>query len=69
MNNIKVNANMSHEELIKELLWHDMKDCYRYKDLLASDDKEVIKLAIELLTIDGIEKCQINRCREVFLYE
>ena len=46
-----------------------MKDCYRYKDLLASDDKEVIKLAIELLTIDVIEKCQINRCREVFLYE
>ena len=46
-----------------------MKDCYRYKDLLESDDEEVIKLAIELLTIDVIEKCQINRCREVFLHE
>ena len=69
MNNIKVNANMSHEELIKELLWHDMKDCYRYKELLESEDVEVIKLAVELLTIDVIEKCQINRCREVFLHE
>jgi hypothetical protein len=27
----------------------------------------VIKLAIELLVVDGIEECQIRRCREKFL--
>lgn len=60
---------MDTSELLEHLRWIDIPDCKKYKDLLESDDKEIIKLAIELLTIDGIEKCQIDRCKERFLHE
>ena len=49
--------------------WYDIPDCKKYKELLESKDKEAIKLAIELLTVDGIEKYQIDRCKEKFLHE
>ena len=55
---------MINNEIIEHLRWIDIPDCKKYKELLESDDKEVIRLAIELLTIDGIEKCQIDRCKE-----
>lgn len=65
---IKIIA-MDTNDILKMIHWYDIPDCKKYKDLLESDDKEVIKLAIELLTIDGVEKCQINRCKEKFLHE
>lgn len=68
MNGIK-NIAMNHNELLEHLHWIDIPDCEKYKELLESKDKEVIRLAIELLTIDKVEKCQIDRCRERFLHE
>ena len=60
---------MKDNELLEHLRWIDIPDCKKYKDLLESDDKEVIRLAIELLNIDRVEKCQIDRCKEKFLHE
>lgn len=65
---IKIIA-MGTNDILEMIHWYDIPDCKKYKDLLESDDKEVIKLAIELLTIDGVEKCQIDRCKEKFLHE
>ena len=58
---------MNKKELIEHIRWIDIPDFKKYKELLESKDKEVIKLAIELLVVDGIEECQIRRCREKFL--
>ena len=69
MRSVKKFYQMNHNELLEHFRWIDISDCKKYKDLLESDDKEVIRLAIELLTIDGIEKCQIDRCKEKFLHE
>lgn len=60
---------MDANEILEHLHWIDIPDCKKYKELLESKDKEVIRLAIELLTIDGIEKCQIDRYKERFLHE
>ena len=60
---------MKDNDILEMLRWYDIPDCKKYKELLESKDKEVIRLAIELLTIDKVEKCQIDRCREVFLHE
>ena len=60
---------MKDNDILEHFRWIDIPDCKKYKELLESDDKEVIRLAIELLTIDGIEKCQIDRCKEKFLHE
>lgn len=68
MDDIK-NIAMDINELSEHLRWIDIPDCKKYKELLESDDKEVIRLAIELLIIDRIEKCQIDRCKEKFLHE
>lgn len=63
------NIAMDVNDLLECLRWSDIPDCKKYKDLLESEDREVIRLAIELLTINGIEKCQIDRCKEKFLHE
>lgn len=68
INGIK-NIAMNYNELLEHFRWIDIPDCKKYKELLESKDKEVVKLAIELLTIDRIEKCQIDRCKEKFLHE
>lgn len=39
----------------------------KYKNLLKSPDKETVKLAIELLKIDGVDLKQIRICQERFL--
>lgn len=56
-------------ELLEQLRWIDIPDCEKYKELLESEDKEVIRLAIELMIIDGIDNTQIIRCRQRFLSE
>lgn len=66
MKNIAIDTN---NELLEHFRWYDIPDCKKYKDLLESKDKEVIRLAIELLTVDGVEKYQIDCCRERFLHE
>lgn len=66
MKNIAIDTN---DELLEHFRWIDIPDCKKYKEFLESKDKEVIRLAIELLIIDGIEKCQIDRCKEIFLHE
>lgn len=63
--NIAMDAN----EILEHLHWIDIPDCKKYKELLESKDKEVIRLAIELLTVDGVEERQIDRCRGRFLHE
>lgn len=60
---------MKDNDILEMFRWYDIPDCKKYKELLESKDKEVIRLAIELLTIDKVEKCQIDRCRERFLHE
>ena len=60
---------MKDNDILEMFRWYDIPDCKKYKELLESEDREVVKLAIELLTIDKVEKCQIDRCREVFLHE
>lgn len=66
MKNIAIDIN---DELLEHFRWYDIPDCKKYKELLESKDKEVIRLAIELLTVDGVEKRQIDRCRGRFLHE
>lgn len=66
MNGIK-DTNMSNDEIIEYFRWEEIPDCKKYKELLTSKDKEVVKLAIELLVVDGIDAYQIRRCREKFL--
>lgn len=63
------NIAMELNELIECLRWSDLPDCKKYKDLLESEDREVVKLAIELLTIDNVDKRQIKICRSRFLHE
>lgn len=66
MNDIK-DTDMSNNEIIEYFRWYDIPDCKKYKELLTSKDREVVKLAIELLVVDGIDAYQIRRCREKFL--
>lgn len=58
---------MNNNEIIEFFRWEEIPDCKRYKELLTSKDREVVKLAIELLIVDGVDKYQIRRCREKFL--
>lgn len=60
---------MKDNDILEMFRWYDIPDCKKYKELLESKDKEVIRLAIELLTVDGVEKRQIDRCRGRFLHE
>lgn len=60
---------MDINELLECLRWSDIPDCKKYKDLLESEDREVVKLAIELLKIDNIDEYQIKICRSRFLQE
>jgi hypothetical protein len=69
LRNAKIFYQMKDNELLEHLRWIDIPDCKKYKDLLESEDREVVKFAIELLTVDGVEKRQIDRCRERFLHE
>ena len=66
MNGIK-DTDMSNNEIMEHFRWIDIPDCKKYKELLESKDKEVIKLAIQLLVVDGVDAYQIRRCREKFL--
>ena len=58
---------MNNNEIIEFFRWEDIPDCKRYEELLTSKDREIVKLAIELLVVDGIDAYQIRRCREKFL--
>lgn len=60
---------MSANGILEYLRWIDIPDCKKYKELLESEDKEVVKLAIELLKIDNVDKHQIKICRSRFLQE
>ena len=60
---------MDIKEILEILRWSDIPDCKKYKEFLESEDKEIIKLAIELLNIDGIDERQIKICRSRFLQE
>ena len=63
------NITMDTNELLECLRWIDIPDCKKYKELLESKDKEVVKLAIELLNIDNVDEHQIKICRSRFLQE
>lgn len=60
---------MSANGILEYLRWCDIPDCKKYKELLESEDREVVKLAIELLKIDNVDECQIKICRSRFLQE
>lgn len=60
---------MKDNEILEHLRRIDIPDCKKYKEFLESKDKEVVRLAIELLIIDRVERCQIDRCKERFLHE
>lgn len=60
---------MDINELLEYFRWNDIPDCKKYKDLLESEDREVVKLAIELLNIDNVDERQIKICRTRFLQE
>lgn len=60
---------MKDNDILEMFRWYDIPDCKKYKELLESKDKEVVKLAIELLKIDNVDKYQIKRCRSRFLQE
>lgn len=63
------NIAMDINELLECFRWSDIPDCKKYKELLESEDREVVKLAIELLNIDNVDKHQIKICRSRFLQE
>ena len=69
MRNAKKFYQMDIKEILEILRWSDIPDCKKYKEFLESEDKEIIKLAIELLNIDGIDERQIKICRSRFLQE
>ena len=60
---------MDINELLEYLRWNDIPDCKKYKELLESKDREVVKLAIELLNTDNVDERQIKICRLRFLQE
>lgn len=60
---------MKDNDVLEHLRWYDIPDCKKYKELLESKDKEVVKLAIELLNIDNVDEHQIKICRSRFLQE
>lgn len=60
---------MKDNDILEMFRWYDIPDCKKYKELLESKDEEVVRLAIELLIIDRVERCQIDRCKEKFLHE
>lgn len=66
MKNIAIDTN---DELLERFRWIDIPDCKKYKDLLESEDREVVKFAIELLKIDNVDEYQIKICRSRFLQE
>ena len=65
MKNIAMNSN----DILEMFRWYDIPDCKKYKELLESEDREVVKLAIELLNIDNVDERQIKICRSRFLQE
>ena len=69
MKNVEIFYQMYVSELLEQLRWIGIPDCEKYKELLESEDKEVIRLAIELMTIDEVDNTQIIRCRQRFLGE
>lgn len=58
---------MKDNDILEMFRWYDIPDCKKYKELLESKDKEVVKLAIELLKIDNVDEYQIKICRSRFL--
>lgn len=60
---------MKDNDILEMFRWYDIPDCKKYKELLESKDREVVKLAIELLNIDNVDECQIRICRRRFLQE
>ena len=58
---------MKDNDILEMFRWYDIPDCKKYKELLESKDEEVVRLAIELMTIDEVDKTQIIRCRQRFL--
>lgn len=58
---------MTTSEILNFWYWYNIPDCKKYKNLLKSPDKETVKLAIELLKIDGVDSKQIRNCQEKFL--
>ena len=69
MRNAKIFYQMKDNDILEMFRWYDILDCKKYKELLESDDKEVVRLAIELLIIDGVDEHQIRLCRKRFLHE
>lgn len=62
---------MSYEkypEFWENFRWGDIPDCKKYRDLLESPDKDIVKVAIELLKLEGVDEYQIRRCNERFLH-
>ena len=52
----------------ESVIWGDIPDCKKYKELLESPDKEIVTMAIELLKLEGVDEYQIRRCNEKFLH-
>lgn len=60
---------LRHESIFREyVIWGDIPDCKKYRELLESPDKEVVTIAIELLKLEGVDEYQIRRCNEKFLH-
>lgn len=61
-------SDKEHSDWWEQFRWGDIPDCKKYKNLLESPDKDTVKMAIELLKIDGVDEYQIRRCNERFLH-
>lgn len=60
---------LKYESTFREyIMWGDIPDCKKYKELLESPDREVVTMAIELLKLEGVDEYQIRRCNEKFLH-
>lgn len=60
---------LKHESTLREyVIWGNIPDCKKYRELLESPDKEVVTMAIELLKLEGVDEYQIRRCNEEFLH-
>lgn len=66
---ISLSNALRYESAFREfIIWGDIPDCKKYKELLESPDKEVVTMAIELLKLEGVDEYQIRRCNEKFLH-
>ena len=60
---------LKYESTFREyIIWGDIPDCKKYKELLESPDREVVTMAIELLKLEGVDEYQIRKCNEKFLH-